>query len=101
MDILDILLDILLKPPQPLMGYFSTVWQLSMTGVPRVLARAVYYCVRGSNNLSMGLLSCATFNSTSITVCLPVHRFRNSLRHISCSSTYIIHTEHDQIPSSQ
>ena len=26
MDILDILLDILLKPPQPLMGYFCIVW---------------------------------------------------------------------------
>ena len=52
---------------------FSTVWQLLTTGVPRVLARAVYYCVQGSNNLSTGLLSRATFNLTRITVCLPVH----------------------------
>ena len=78
---------------------FPLVWQLLTTGVPRSLTRAFYYCARGSNNLSTGLLSYATFNLTCITVCLPVHQFRNSLRPISCSNTYIPHTEHDKIPN--
>ena len=41
---------------------FSTVWQLLTTGVLWVLTRAVYYHVRGSNDLSTGLLPRAVFS---------------------------------------
>ena len=78
---------------------FSTVWQPLTTGVPCVLTRAVYYCVWGLNNLSMGLLSRAAFSLTRITVCLPVYPLRGSLKFISCPSTYTPRTNHDQIPS--
>ena len=63
-----------------------------MTGVPCVLTWAVYYCVLGSNNLSTGLLFHVTFNLTHIAVCLPVHRFRNSLKTLFHSQvhTYLI-----------
>ena len=56
---------------------FSTVWQPLTTGIPRVLTRAVYCCVRGPNNLSTGLLSRAAFSLTHITVCLLL-RYRHS-----------------------
>ena len=78
---------------------FSTVWQSLMTGVPCVLTRVVYYCVRGPNNLSTGLLSRAAFSLTRVTTCLFVYQLRSSLEFISRSSTYILHTKHDQIPS--
>ena len=78
---------------------FSTVWQPLTTGVPRVLTRAVYCCVRGPNNLSTGLLSRAAFSLTRITVCLLVYPLRGSLEFISCPNTYTPHTNHDQIPS--
>ena len=70
-----------------------------MTGVPRVLTQVAYYCVWGPNNLSTGLLSHAAFSLSRVTTCLLVHRLRSSLELISCSSTYILHTKHDQIPS--
>ena len=60
---------------------------------------AVYYCVRGPNNLSTGLLSHAAFGLTHMTVCLLVYPLRGSLKFISCPNTYIPHTKHDQIPS--
>ena len=78
---------------------FSTVWQPLMTGIPCVLTKAVYYCVRGPNNLSTGLLSCAAFSLTRMTVCLLVYPLRGSLKFISCPNTYIPRTKHDQIPS--
>ena len=59
---------------------------------------AVYHCARGSNNLSMGLLSCATLNLTRIAVCLPVHRFRNSLKPYSMLK--YIHTSYRTQPNS-
>ena len=78
---------------------FSTVWQPLMTGVPRVLTRAVYCCVRGPNNLSMGLLSHAAFSLTRMTVCLPLYPLRGPLKFISRLSTCILSTKHNQIPS--
>ena len=70
-----------------------------MTGVPCALTQVAYYCVRGPNNLSTGLLSHAGFSLSRVTTCLLVHLLRSSLEFISCSSTYILHTKHDQIPS--
>ena len=78
---------------------FSTVWQSLTTGVPHALTQVAYYCVWGPNNLSKGLLSRAAFSLSRVTTCLLVHRLRSSLEFISCSSTYILHTKHDQIPS--
>ena len=62
------------------------------------LTRAVYYCVCGLNNLSMGLLSRVASSPTRVTTCLPVHRRRNSLKLISCLSPQIFYTKHNQIP---
>ena len=53
----------------------------------------------GPNNLSTGLLSCAAFSLTCMTVYLLVYPLRGSLKFISCPNTYIPHTKHDQIPS--
>ena len=78
---------------------FSTVWQSLTTGVPHILTWAVYYCVQGPNNLSMGLLSHAAFSLTRMTVHLLLYPLRGLLEFISCSSTYILPTKHDQIPS--
>ena len=78
---------------------FFTVWQSLTTKFPRALTQVAYYSVWGPNNLSMGLLSCAAFSLSRVTTCLLVHRLRSSLEFISCSSTYILHTQHDQIPS--
>ena len=79
-----------------------------MTGVPCVLTRAVYCCVQSPNNLSTGLLSHAAFSLTRVTVCLIVYPpticitcypLRGPLKFISCPSTYILSTKHNQIPS--
>ena len=78
---------------------FSTVWQPLMTRVPHVLTQAVYYCVRGPNNLSTGLLFHVASSLTRMTVCLLVYPLRGSLKFISRSNTCILHTKHDQIPS--
>ena len=78
---------------------FSTVWQSLTTGVPHALTQVAYYCVLGPNNLSMGLLSRAASSLSRVATCLLVHQLRSSLKLISCSSTYILHTKHDQVPS--
>ena len=72
---------------------FSTVWQPLTTGVPHVLTQAVYCCVRGPNNLSTGLLSCAAFSLTRMTLRLLLYPLRGPLKFISCPSTYILSTK--------
>ena len=46
-----------------------------------------------------GSLVPCSFSLSHVTTYLPIHRFKNPLGLISCSSTYIPPTEHDQIPS--
>ena len=93
-------LEVLLEAgTHPVTVGFSTVWQPLMTGVPRILVRAVYYHVRDPNNLSASLLSCAAFSLARMTVRLLLYPLRGPLKFISCPSTYILSTKHNQIPS--
>ena len=83
----------------PSYSWFSTVLQPLMTGVPRILAWAVYYHVRDPNNLPTSLLSCAAFSLTHMTVRLLLYPLRGPLEFISCPRTYNLSTKHNQIPS--
>ena len=55
-------------------------------------------CMRPKQPFHGSLVLCS-FSLSHVTTCLPIHWFKNSLGLISCSSTYIPPTEHDQIPS--